>query len=205
MNKKIRWMSVLVAIALLLAAITPVFAQTGEDPVEDPLLEEGTKSFWDHPIVKLLAKYFSALFVPPVVEEPVEEEVFEPLPAEGSEGVENGGGEGTETEEPAAGAEGEEPAPVVVPEEVVAALHKDEKLGFGVITKLLQILSEAKVNCAENGQFCDVTLESLIEEYNAGASIGELFAKYGKPEMTGVGQVRKASDPKEKTNNGKKK
>ena len=92
---------------------------------------------------------------------------------------------------------------VVVPEEAIAALHEEQDLGFGEITKLLQITVEAQAACTLEGINCDVTLDSLVAEYKAGAGMGELFKKYGKPEYTGVGQVRKAADPKVKSNNGK--
>jgi len=52
------------------------------------------------------------------------------------------------------------------------------------------------------GVNCDVTLDSLVAEYKAGSGMGELFKKYDKPEFTGVGQVRKAAEPKVKANNG---
>ena len=97
------------------------------------------------------------------------------------------------------------PLPVIVPEEVVAALHEEQDLGFGEITKLLQITVEAQAACALEGINCDVTLDSLIAEYKAGAGMGELFKIYGKPEYTGIGQVRKAAEPVVKSNNGKAK
>lgn len=95
-----------------------------------------------------------------------------------------------------------EPLPVVVPEEAVAALHEEQDLGFGEITKLLQITVEAQAACTLEGVNCGLTLDSLVAEYKAGAGMGELFKKYDKPEYTGVGQVRKAAEPKVKSNNG---
>ncbi len=97
-----------------------------------------------------------------------------------------------------------------MPEEAVAALHEEENLGFGEITKLLQIAVEAQAACTLEGINCDVTLDGLVAEYKAGSGMGELFKKYGKPEYTGVGQVRKAAEAntfevQEKSNNGKAK
>jgi len=192
MPKKMRWISLLIAVVMLMAAAAPVFADTGEEPVEEPVVVEETSSFVDHPIVKLLAQFFSSLFQPPAVEEPVEGE--EPPTGEEPEFVE-GEGEGEPTVE--------EPLPVVVPEEVVAELHEGQNLGFGEITKLLQIVVEAQASCTLEGVNCDVTLEGLVAEYKAGAGMGELFKKYGKPGLLGVGHVRKAADLKVKSNNGK--
>ncbi|HUV15023.1 MAG TPA: hypothetical protein VMW28_00480 [Pelolinea sp.] len=177
MKNKVRWMSLLIAALMLVTAITPVFADTETDPAGEPAPVEETSGFWNHPIVKLLASFFSGLFETPAVEEPVEEE----------------------------GTEGEEPLPPVVPEEVVAALHEEQKLGFGEMTKLFQIVAEAKAACVLEGVNCDVTLEGLVAEYKDGAGMGALFKEYGKPSLLGVGQVRKELNPKEKSNNGKAK
>lgn len=158
---------------------------------------EEISSFLDHPIVKLLARFFANLFAPPVVEEPAEGGVVPmDLP--------------TEPDHTKVPVEGEveptpEPLPVVVPEEAVAALHEEQDLGFGEITKLLQIVVEAQASCKLEDINCGVTLDSLVAEYKAGAGMGELFKKYGKPEYTGVGQVRKAAEPMVKSNNGKAK
>jgi hypothetical protein len=191
MPKKMKWISLLIAAVMLMAVAAPVFADTGEEPVEEPVLVEETSSFLNHPIVKLLASFFSNLFQPPAVEEPVEGEGEEPPTGEEP-------GESEEDGEITV----EEPLLVVVPEEVVAGLHEDQDLGFGEITKLLQIVVEAQASCTLEGINCDVTLESLVAEYKSGNGMGELFQKYGKPSLLGVGHVRKAADPKVKTNNG---
>jgi hypothetical protein len=47
-----------------------------------------------------------------------------------------------------------------------------------------------------------VTLESLVDEYQSGMSVGELFAKYGKPNFRGVGHVRKFLKNQNKEVNG---
>lgn len=61
----------------------------------------------------------------------------------------------------------------------IGELH-DEGVGFGVIVKLYGIADAS-----------GIPVEELIAEYQAGASIGDLFAKYGKPALIGVGHVRK--------------
>lgn len=100
-----------------------------------------------------------------------------------------------------------EPEPVIVPEESVAAMHEGEGLGFGETVKLMGIVEDAQATCAETGENCSVTLDSLLAKYDHGIGMGELFKKYGKPEHFGVGQIRKELDPKGKvkTNNGKAK
>ncbi len=195
MKNKIKGFSLLITALMLVTIATPIFAQGETDPVVEPEPVVEVSSFVDHPIVKLLADFFANLFAPPVVEEPVGEDVpptepeSEPVPGE----------------EPVVGEEEPLPEvpPVVVPEEAVAALHEDQDLGFGEITKLLQITVEAQAACTLEGLSCDVTLDSLVAEYKAGEGMGDLFKKYGKPEFTGVGQVRKAANPKVKSNNGK--
>lgn len=61
----------------------------------------------------------------------------------------------------------------------IGELH-DSGVGFGVIVKLYGIADAS-----------GISVEELIAEYQAGASIGELFDKYGKPALVGVGHVRK--------------
>ena len=205
MKNKIKGLSLLVAALMLVTIATPIFAQSETDPVVEPVPEVEVSSFVDHPIVKLLASFFANLFAPPVVEEPGEElpdgQVITPTEPEG---------EPVPGEEPVDEVVDPLPElpPVVVPEEAVAALHEEQDLGFGEITKLLQMTVEAQAACTLEGLNCDVTLDSLVAEYKAGEGMGELFKKYGKPEYTGVGQIRKAAEsqttePKVKSNNGK--
>ena len=200
MHKKMKWISLLIAAVMMMAAVTPVFADTGEEPAEEPVVVEEPSSFEDHPIVKLLAGFFTNLFNPPVEEEPVPDDGSDP-PA-GEDGTDDGS-EVLPDGEPVEGDPVvETPVPTVVPEAAVAALHEEQNLGFGEMTKLFQIVVEAQAACALEGVNCDVTLEGLIAEYKAGVGMGELFQKYGKPENLGVGHIRKEADPKEKSNNG---
>lgn len=195
-----KWVGVVLALVMVLVFATPIFAEGEVDPVESPEVVEETFNFFDHPIVKWIAKF---LFNPIVVAEEdsglegggVDLPGEEPLPAEGL----LGGGDSTEGTP--------ELTPVVVSEEAIAALHADENLGFGEIVKLLEIVENARVTCLEDKENCEVTLESILDEYEDGAGMGELFEKYGKPETLGVGQIRKELDPKEKEkkNNGKAK
>ncbi len=184
---------------MLVSVVSPIFAQGEVEPTVEPTPEVEPSPFLDHPIVKLLASFFMELFAPPVIVEPTEE------PVDGGELPEEPPIEPAPSEVPG---EGEvettpEPLPIEVAEAAVAAMHEEDKLGFGVITKLLAITAQAQSVCASDSLFCDVTLDSISAEYEAGASIGELFAKYGKPEYTGVGQIRKAAEPVAKSNPGK--
>jgi len=207
MKNKMKWMSLIVTVIMLMAAASPVYAQSDGDTGEEPVAVEETNSFLNQPIVKLLANFFGSLFVSDEVEEPVAADPSDtPEPGDGGEtgdpgeGGETGDG-GEPTEEPT-------PVPTQSPEEQVAALHTDEDLGFGEITKLLEIVTEAQEACASEGVNCDVTMDSLLAEYKSGLGMGELFKKYGKPEITGVGQVKQELDEngeKIKSNNGKAK
>lgn len=200
MKQKIKGMSLLVTALMLITIATPIFAQSDTDPSAEPTPIVAVSSFVDHPIVKLLASFFQSLFAPAAIEEPFDAVVVPIIPADPLLVPDPNELPAADEIEPAL-----EPLPVVIPEEAIAALHTEQDLGFGEITKLLQIMEEAKVACAAEGIKCDLTIDSLVAEYKAGAGMGELFKTYGKPEFTGVGQVRKEANPKEKSNNGKAK
>ncbi len=199
-KNKTKWTGAVLALVLVLVFTTPIFVQGEVEPVETPGVVEEPSKFLNHPIVKLIAEFFADLFNPPVDEEPEPDEGGADLTGEGPgfedppPGDETLGGDGS--------TEGE-PELVVIPEEAVASMHEDEDLGFGEIVKLMGIVEEM---CA-GVEDCEVTLDSLLEEYKEGTGMGELFDKYGKPEHLGVDQIRKELDPKdkEKTNNGKAK
>jgi len=178
-NKK--WLSILIAAALLMTATLPVLADSHDDPMEDPENGEGESWFLNQPIVRLLAEFFN--FLTGAEEDENGEDSDPEMP--GDIGLGRGG-----LGEPVANAE------------IIAELHQEEKIGFGVITKLLGILEMTQKTCEETGEFCDVTLESLVAEYQSGMSVGELFAKYGKPGFLGVGQVRKFQKNPNKQENG---
>ena len=225
-KSKSKWTGAVLALVMVLVFTTPIFAQGEVDPVETPEVVEEPSKFLDHPIVKLIAEFFADLFNSPVEEEP-EPEVGggdlaggEPGSEEPPPGGEPLGGDGSTEGEPSPDPELEpEPEPVIVPEEAVAAMHEEENLGFGEIVKLLGMVEDAQAECAETGENCGVTLESLIAERKDGTGLGELFEMYGKPEHLGVGQVRKELEPvgqtqnenanhvknEKKTNNGKAK
>ena len=76
----------------------------------------------------------------------------------------------------------------------IAAYHEDG-MGFGVLVKLYAIAAASQEACAdlEDGEEpCGVTVEELVEAFESGMGMGELFAEYGKPALLGVGHVRQA-------------
>ncbi len=184
MNKN-KIFSLTIALIMAAALAMPVFGQSETDPTVEPTPATETSWFADNPIVKRITDLFAYLFGP-AVEEPAE-----PIP----------------TETPAKGGSDSSLAttPVTSSEEEAAMLQWATGIGFSDITKLLAIAAQAKAICAMEGLECDITLQALTKEFLAGASIGELFKKYGKPELNGIGHERKAADPKEKSNKGKAK
>jgi len=219
LSRKSKFVGVLIAMMLVLSLTIPVFAQDEVEPVEEPEVVETSSKFLDHPIVKLFAEFFASFFNPLVEEEPVPDEVDgtgedgdpgAPPPDGGdSESDGDGDGDGDLDGDAGDGGEGDEPEESkIVPEEKIASMHEENKMGFGVIAKLMELARQTRTICGDTGDFCEVTLDSLIEEYEGGMSIGALFKKYGKPENVGVGQIRKELkelNPEEKTNNGKSK
>ena len=224
MRTKMKWMSLLVTMVLLIAAASPVYAQTDTGTTEDPVpTEEENNDFLNNPIVKLLSSFFSGLFEPEATPEPTDDLVpsvdpeVTPDPDGEDGGVGEDGGIG-EVEDPTPESTA---APTLSPEEEIAAMHVDDDLGFGEVVKLLQIVAESEIACSTEGVNCDVTIDSLIEEYKSGVGMGDLYEIYGKPSMTGVGQVKKAEatpnpnanensykntvEEKAKSNNGKSK
>jgi hypothetical protein len=191
MHNKFKWTGLVVAIVMIAASATPVFAQSETDPQDVPAVVEESSSFLDNPIVLLLSNFFSGLFTANTVEEIPTADVGDPgisEPTGTPEGVVIGeDGDVIPTEQPT-------PVPTISAEEQIAALHTDEDLGFGEITKLLQIVTEAQESCELYSTNCDVTVDSLLSEYNSGIGMGELFAIYGKPAITGVGQTKKLYD-----------
>ena len=212
LSNRSKFVSVLIAMMLVLSLTIPVFAQDEIEPVEETEVEETSFKFLDHPIVKLLAEFFSSFFNPPEEEEPVPDEVEgtgengdpEALPPDEGDLGGDGGDEGDLDGDAGDGGEDVEPEePQIVPEEKIASMREENKMGFGVITKLMELARQTRATCSETLEFCEVTLDSLIDEYEGAMSIGALFAKYGKPKNVGVGQIRKELDQKEKTNKGK--
>jgi hypothetical protein len=175
----------LMGIFLVLSVATPIFAQDEVTPVDPPEVEEEPSNFLNHPIVNLIVEFFKDVLSPP---EP------DIVPPEVDQ----------ETNDPPVGEviSLEEPEEVTTPEEAVVAMHTEDNLGFGEITKLMGLLESI---CSESEGPCEVTYDDLLSEYKDGDGMGALFKRYGKPDYMGVGHIRKELNPKEKSNNGKAK
>ena len=172
---KFKLVAAILVVVLVLSSVSTVFAQSVDTTPPPPTEEPGTLPGTDvttpeaniNPIVKLLAQFFSFLFIVPVPTETVTPTV-DPLLVDV-----------TVTPEPT----------LLTPEEQVAAYH-DAGLGFGVLVKLFSIASSAADECKLTGTLCDVTIDSLIAQFQGGQGIGQLEKLYGKPEFLGIGQVR---------------
>ncbi len=86
----------------------------------------------------------------------------------------------------------------------IAAYHEDG-WGFGQLVKIYAIAAEAGEACAGAGpqatlesdvDFCGVTVEGLLAEFESGGGFGALFKEYGKPALLGVGHIRNADKQK---------
>jgi len=206
MSKKNRTLiSITAALLMVVVMSVPVFADGDAGLPEEAGTTEEPSKFVNHPVVQLFAEFFASFFNPPVEEVDPTPDAGAPPEGEGTPPAEGEppAGDGTPTGEGEGEGVGEPEAAPVVPEVEIAAMHEEDKLGFGEIAKLTGIAKMAQETCAETGELCEVTLDSLMTEYKGGMGVGNLFKKYGKPDNLGVGQIRKEMDPKEKTNNGK--
>ncbi len=79
---------------------------------------------------------------------------------------------------------------VIQPGDEIAAYH-DEGIGFGVLVKLYTMAAESlEEECDDPEEACGVTVEELVEAFQSGVGMGELFKDYGKPSNLGVGHIR---------------
>ena len=80
---------------------------------------------------------------------------------------------------------------VVQPGDEVAAYHEDG-LGFGVLVKLYAMAAASQEACddEESAEPCGVTVEELVEAFQSGTGMGDLFKEYVRPSIRGVGHVR---------------
>ncbi|MDX1436318.1 MAG: hypothetical protein R3335_05885 [Anaerolineales bacterium] len=76
----------------------------------------------------------------------------------------------------------------------IAAFH-EEGIGFGVIVKLFAIAEESLAACqnleGNDTMECGVTVDELVELWNQDIGLGQLYKLYGKPDLLGVGHVKK--------------
>jgi hypothetical protein len=80
---------------------------------------------------------------------------------------------------------------VIQPGDEIAAYHEDG-LGFGVLVKLYAMAAASQEDCddEESADPCGVTVEDLVEAFQSGTGMGDLFEDYVRPSIRGVGHVR---------------
>lgn len=85
----------------------------------------------------------------------------------------------------------------------IAAYH-EEGMGFGVLAKLYAMAAEWQETCVAVGSAepCAVTAAELVEAFQSGTGMGQLFKEYGKPAILGVGHVKQQTKDEEHGNGG---
>jgi hypothetical protein len=80
---------------------------------------------------------------------------------------------------------------VLQPGDEIAAYHEDG-LGFGVLVKLYAMAAASQEDCddEESAESCGVTVDQLVEDFQSGTGMGDLFEEYVRPSIRGVGHVR---------------
>jgi len=80
---------------------------------------------------------------------------------------------------------------VFQPGDEIAAYHEDG-LGFGVLVKLYAMAAASQEACGdeESTEPCGVTVEELVQAFQSGTGMGDLFKEYVRPSIRGVGHVR---------------
>jgi hypothetical protein len=74
----------------------------------------------------------------------------------------------------------------------IAAYH-DDGMGFGVLVKFFAIVKQTSEACSSDPENClEVSVGQLVEEFDSGKGMGLIFKDYIKPDLLGVGHVRKA-------------
>ncbi len=86
--------------------------------------------------------------------------------------------------------------------EQIQAYHEDG-MGFGVLVKLYSMAAASQEECEGEAEAeaeteddgdgtCGVTVEELVEQFQSGTGLGQLYKEHGKPELRGVGHVRQS-------------
>lgn len=71
----------------------------------------------------------------------------------------------------------------------IASYHEDG-LGFGVLVKLYAMAAGIEKTCANASEPCGATVGKLVEAFQSGTGVGELFKEYGRPSVLGVGHLK---------------
>ncbi len=198
---------------LLIFTVGTVGAQSGVDPSATPTTvptsEPAEPTVYTHPIVQILSAYFGRLSrpmlptaTPTATEVSTDTPTDDPSVADTEVPSETPTVTETPTEEPVAG-------PEEFAEEI-AAYHADG-MGFGVLVKFYAMAEAAVQACVDKQPAetaavvstgdptetteptCEaVAVQNLVDEFQGGTGMGQLFKEYGKPALLGVGQVKKA-------------
>jgi hypothetical protein len=193
---------------LLVSLVGTVAAEgTTTDPATEPETETPTTelsgaTFFTHPVVKILNDYFGRNLTEETSTDTPKDET-----TTGTEDTTSGGTSETpetdvQTPESGLNAIGEQ----------IAAYH-EEGMGFGVLVKLYAMAEKSAEKCADQTttttttdtsttavegsgtttETCTpVTADELVQEFQSGVGMGQLFKEYGKPALLGVGHVKKA-------------
>ena len=175
-----------ILIALLVSVFGSVSAQSGPTPTVTPAPTEPPAGarFYSHPVVQILDAYFGR---------DAEDETETPDPSATPDP--------SVTPDPSATPEPSESGLTPVGEEI--AQYHAEGMGFGVLVKIYAMAEAAQEaydlaaeEAAENGTEAEtctaVTPAELVDQFQSGTGMGQLFKEYGKPALLGVGHVKKA-------------
>lgn len=187
-TKMKRIAAIFMAVLLCISFTQPVFAQGEIETTPQAEVEQEKLN----PVIQWIADFFRDLLTQ-------EEPVVTPDPEIPTDTPEPGETPLPDEEVPTPGEEIPTPQPIASVEEQIVAFHEEDDLGFGVMVKLLGIVQAAQAQCAETGENCDVTIDSLIAQFESGMGVGDLEETYGKPAAMGVGQVKGTQESSQNT------
>jgi hypothetical protein len=185
-------------VAMMVSLFGSAFGQTDDSSTLTPVPTSdsgGTGSrFFTHPVVQILSAYFGRDLgettdpgIPTTTPDP-NDETSTPDP-----------------NEPSPTPEATEDPQQKLAEEIAA--YHEQGLGFGVLVKLYAIAEASQKACppepiatppadsttgTEQPTCTAVTVAELVDEFQSGTGMGQLFKEYGKPALLGVGHVKKA-------------
>jgi hypothetical protein len=189
-HKKIIALSMALILLVSLFGMASAQGDTGDETTPPTVVVPSTTGakFFTHPVVKLLSAYF---------DQASEDEVVVPVDPN------------TPTTDPVDGV-----TPPVMNEsglglvgEEIAAYH-EAGMGFGTLVKIYAMVKESEENCQTVSSGTPVVVEppvegapvqeactpltaaELVEKFQSGVGMGQLFQEYGKPVMHGVGHVK---------------
>jgi hypothetical protein len=221
-RKTIATIAILVVLLVSLFGAAAAQDETNPDDTtggtETTTEEQAGAKFFTHPVVRLLSAYF---------DQEAEDEAVDEDPTDLEGGTDEGGTDegGTDEDGTVEDGEGETTGesesglgPVG---EAIAAYH-EEGMGFGVLVKIFAMVKESEDACdaavsaagdttgdtggstGENGDTTGdggctpLVAQDLVDAFQSGTGMGQLFKEYGKPALLGVGHVKQALKDKDK-------